>query len=364
MAEQKTYYPFLDTFRGVAILWVILHHINQFFNLENFLGVYFVWFDPIANIGYLGVDIFFVISGFLITGILIEGFDRDINIKRFYARRCFKILPQYMSALGLGIFISYGLPHFYAGPYGSQEKRAVIASYFFFLQNFFLHIPVLAHTWSLAIEEHFYLFYPLLALFIFKFRRSPGSRKQWLVGILLIMIFSVNGVRMLLANMKIADFMLEQATFYRIDALIFGCLLKIWEPDIIRHRNDGKIPLGAFCFFCWGVMTYVYFIINGADGYIWYTYTLAYLAPGAILVAALKGLDRFLENPLFQWVGKNSYGIYVWHYILAYPFVSLSMGYPLGLRVGLYLALSIWIGWLSTITVERYFLNLRKKWVP
>ena len=137
MAKATNYYPFLDTFRGIAVLWVLVHHIKLFFDVEMWLRSYYVWFYKVANIGYLGVDMFFVISGFLITGVLLPGFDQDIQVKRFYIRRGFKILPQYWLALGLGLFLSYGLPQFYVCVVSNYDKEAVVWSYFLFLQNFF-----------------------------------------------------------------------------------------------------------------------------------------------------------------------------------------------------------------------------------
>ena len=354
----------MDTFRGVAVLWVILHHSNLFFDMQKWLGRSFVWFDKIANIGFLGVDMFFVISGFLITGILIEGFEQDIRVKRFYLRRCFKILPQYGLALLAGIFISYGLPYFYAGPLTNYDKDASVGSYFIFAQNFSKPIPVLAHTWSLAVEEHFYLFYPLLLFGIFRFQKTPLRRRQWLMTILMVFIFIVNVIRIIWVNKTIPPVVVVQTTFYRIDALVFGCLLKILEPHIVPPANGKRIPLAAFNFLILGMLIYSYFLASGASDRLWYTYTFAYLAPGAILVAALKGLDRFFDNGFFRWIGKNSYGIYLWHYILVFPLMKTGVVYPVWKGVVLFIGVSILAGWMSTVTVERYFLNLRKKIVP
>ncbi len=94
MISSKKYYLFLDGFRAIAVLWVILSHILIFFDLSPNLGVLFIPFVKIAAVGVFGVDIFFVISGFLITGLLLEDLDSGkIRIKKFYFRRFLKIVP-------------------------------------------------------------------------------------------------------------------------------------------------------------------------------------------------------------------------------------------------------------------------------
>jgi peptidoglycan/LPS O-acetylase OafA/YrhL len=105
----QKYYPFLDSFRGIAILWVIFHHAVYFFS-GNGLG-----FLPLkmAKLGFLGVDLFFVTSGFLITGLLMEEFFQgQLRVQRFYIRRFFKIVPHYfltiIVALGFASFLTPG----------------------------------------------------------------------------------------------------------------------------------------------------------------------------------------------------------------------------------------------------------------
>ena len=140
--------------------------------------------------------------------------------------------------------------------------------------------------------------------------------------------------------------------------------MKIFEPELVGKNVPKRIQPLAAGFLIAGELIYNYFVVAGTKSNLWYTYTLSYLAPGAIFIAALKGLDRFLDNRFLRWIGKSSYGIYIWHYLLAFLVVRFISIPSTGLKVIAYCGLSIVVGWLSTITWERYFLNLRKKVVP
>ena len=101
----RTYYPYLDGFRALSILWVVWHHIYVFFDLREWAST--AWLPTVmaAKLGLLGVDMFFVISGFLITGLLLPDLDNTVRIKRFYLRRIFKIIPSYTAALAGGLLM-------------------------------------------------------------------------------------------------------------------------------------------------------------------------------------------------------------------------------------------------------------------
>ena len=145
MAEihsTKVYYPFLDSFRAIAILWVMLHHGMLIASFSYSMP----YLDKLSAIGFLGVDIFFVISGFLITGLLINDLDNKIRVKRFYVRRFFKIVPHYLTI----VLIGFALLPFNLIP----EKPAFVsfASYFLFLQNY---VP----TIGLLLLRNIFIFY-------------------------------------------------------------------------------------------------------------------------------------------------------------------------------------------------------------
>lgn len=371
MRQGSTYYPFMDTFRGVAILWVILQHVNAYFDVGRNLGSFGKAFERIAEAGSLGVDMFFVISGFLITGILLEGAEKKINIERFYIRRFFKIIPQYMTALVVGLFLSYGVNQFTVGRYGLSNfsKDANVISHFFFFQNYVTPVPTLAHTWSLAVEEHFYLCYPLLLALFFSIQKNEVVRRKWIITIFIVLILLINTVRMLIANGHLsflwgrgANFPPFFTTLYRVDALIFGALLKLLERFSTHSYKSDRI-VGQI-FLCVGLFIYAYFIVTGVQSNLWYTYTLSYLAPGAIFLAALKGFHKTLDHKWLRWVGKHSYGIYLWHIILIFPLAHYVAYLGIIPTVIVYVFVAIAAGVGSTVTIERYFLNLRAKIAP
>ncbi|MDP2653643.1 MAG: acyltransferase [Candidatus Omnitrophota bacterium] len=370
--KSKNYYPFMDTFRGISILWVIMHHVDHFFDMETILGpALFPVFHLFARVGFLGVDMFFVISGFLITGVLLDDLRDHVRVKRFYLRRFFKIGPQYFLAVVIGLAVSCWLTS--SAPGGEKAGTAGlwgVLGYFVLLQNYMVQDQVLAHTWSLAIEEHFYLIYPLILAWVC--RRAAGfeDRRRALICFLVIVIGLINLVKFIGIDKGLVPYLFDsahafQTTHYRIDALMFGCLLKYLEPWLSPPPGK-RDTAGAVFFFAAGILLYAYLIWTGVMRFVWFTYMIAYLAPGAIFISALKGLSGQLDHPWLRWVGKSSYGTYLWHYIVAFPLLLLMpvrAFHHIG-TVALYVILCLAVGTLSTRTWEKYFLRLRDRVVP
>lgn len=129
---------------------------------------------------------FFIISGFLITGILIPDFKMEINIARFYKRRFFKIVPQFYILIIFTIFLSVVLTRF--GVIDENFSFKKIISYFLFTHNYTEPLILLAHMWSIAIEEHFYLVYPLIIYLVFKVTKNSQARQNILLGFLIMFV--------------------------------------------------------------------------------------------------------------------------------------------------------------------------------
>lgn len=171
MRACKEYFPSLDGFRFLAVVLVLMHHMRLLIPM-HFDRSSFFWtvFEHASIKGFLGVDFFFVISGFLITGLLLEDLGGRIRLKRFYLRRAYKILPQYFAVVIAGVVITlYFAPHKYAW--------SSYASYFVMLPNYSKPLGILAHLWSVAVEEHFYIFLPLLFWFVSRMTAEARNRK-------------------------------------------------------------------------------------------------------------------------------------------------------------------------------------------
>ena len=290
-----------------------------------------------------------------------EDLEHKIRIKRFYTRRSFKIIPSYFLVIMISLFLSVIVhPKFLRSP-------LTVISHFLFFQNYLPRIPILGHTWAIAIEGHFYLIYPLLLHAICLMIKNPRSRHTLLLFLLLILIILGNILRYYFFQLPIASSYpaIWQMTQFRFDALIFGCLIKLLEPHF-KNTRQRQESLYAFLFFICAVLMFIYIALN-FNYFTWYHYTLAYLASGLLIISGLQEspiLKRITENKWIMWIGKNSYGIYLWHLIALYPFKKLIPHLCLPVLIAGYIATSILIGALSTATIEKYFLNLRKHIAP
>src|SRR5215211_5108190 len=210
----------LDLLRGIAILLVLGRHPVVEPPDTGFWGTLGgVW----MQFGWTGVDLFFVLSGFLIGGLLFNEFTRtsSLDIRRFLVRRAFRIWPAYILLL---IFMVVCLPmhHLSGQPYTFFERISALAPHFAHLQNYFGQVQL--HTWSLAVEEHFYLLLPLL-LFVF-FRISSSNARLFklvtvaaaAIGITCLLLRLISA-----ANTPVSDIASRlNPTHLRMDSLFFG----------------------------------------------------------------------------------------------------------------------------------------------
>ncbi len=239
---QKSYHKrflALDGLRGVAVLLVILAHGSQ----KHLLPETFTFSG-----GMLGVVIFFVLSGFLITHLLLEEQSETgrVRLTNFYARRALRIWPLYFAALGAYFFV---LPLIDQGNFGSIYSRAGrpdsgsyyhVLGYAFFLQNYLfavrdMHLG-LGVLWSLAVEEHFYVFWPLLLV---------ALRGRWLVPSLVCVATATLGLRMLTVFGVLPEYTsVWHMTHTALDGLAAGCIIGCLyhsRPGLLkalsRHRS-------------------------------------------------------------------------------------------------------------------------------
>jgi len=293
--QDKKYYPYMDGFRAIAAFWVMLHHMFIFFNFNRMfdelnkfsprifsidLKLFFRTIEnsisSLASCGKIGVDMFFVISGFLITGLLLEHLEAGVDIKRFYIRRFFKIIPQYLFAVIFVAILYIFVPPFYILLFNvpgqlstmgsSHANGAILWHYFFFLQNYSTQVPMLAHSWSLVIEEHFYFFYPIVMWVVCKTQHDVINRRKVMIYLCFFIIILCNFIRYRFAsgipclNIFFSAPLHFQTTLFRFDALGIGCLIKLYEPQITGKNRLLKF-IAPFSFLA-GLFIYVLFYLR------------------------------------------------------------------------------------------------------
>ena len=294
-----TLIPAIDGLRGLAVIGVLLFH----------LGI------PKCSLGWVGVELFFVISGFLITRILLNTRQDQSYFKNFYARRTLRIFPIYylvvITYTAVVLFLSAGdlhsLPLYYVYLQTIPQLRSQ-----------FSVVPMLGHTWTLAIEEQFYLIWPLM-VFLLKGRK--------LLIVIILMIFVAPGLRFV--SLKLANpFLVDGWLGVQLDALAAGaavaCTSRIYDRHVMQRWLSVAFFLGsASLVILVSLVGTQVFWTPEIWGRTWYgplvMSILACTFSGAVgLVAVGHRWARWLEfGPLMRW-GKISYGIYLFH-----PFIFL-----------------------------------------
>lgn len=311
--------PALDGLRGIAILLVLLRH--GIFGLES-SSAFVRQILAIGRLSGSGVDLFFVLSGFLIGGILLDARESRHYYSRFYARRAYRILPVYFAVAT--VFLFRHLPLGALRPLVGRVSPLAIPwfAYLTFTQNFFMvHIgwfgpPAMVVTWSLAVEEQFYLAIPLII------RKIRPNR---LAAMLFSVILTTPVLRILLrhtiANGDFACFAMMPA---RADALCWGVLSAylVRRPGFWQQLRSRRVLLGALVSILFAgvaVMTYRDYSILSFPmttwGYSWLA--LFYACCLLCVVSSSSGVwHRVLCNPALMRLGTLAYCTYLIHFPL------------------------------------------------
>ena len=360
--------PALDGLRGLAILGVMASHLFA----GNPPGPVIRALQHISVFGAPGVDLFFVLSGLLITGILYDSLGDPRFFRKFYARRALRIFPLYYGVLITLLLLTRPL-HLHW-----QHMQWVLLAY---LQNTDLVMPFnqfglgdginIDHLWSLAVEEQFYFVWPILVFLVAARGRVLRLALALSVGALL--------VRYVFVTHHLPFHFINRSTLSRADSLLLGAALALLlrgprhdltlrlAPTVLALSSAAYLALLALAqtpsappwmhphalFFCLG-------------------YTLLALASAALIAWCLRPSPlprRIFELPLLRFFGKYSYGLYVLH-VLALPFlistfrgwfylISPSKLLSIGGAGVLTMAVSVAAAWLSYNLYEKHFLRLK-----
>lgn len=349
---MRKYYNELDSVRAVAALMVMfLHFFQQQHGPSSTIVTYLAKF---AILGQSGVTLFFVLSGFLITRILLASKDGSNYFSSFYIRRSLRIFPLYYFFLALIFFI---IPAFSGTGYVPFNKQVYNWVY---LQNFAVTFkwpyegP--AHFWSLAVEEHFYLFWPLLVYVLDK-------RKLWWACISIAIIAIISRI-VLLQNGYDAFWF----TLTNMDSLAMGSILALMEPIITGKETAAKSKrLFTLCFFLVLIPTgALWFNVSGKrEMYVQVIKPLllnviCFSLIGRVIASESGRLLTAFKNKTLMYLGKISYGLYVYHPLCFSIFFAHTYTGSVLLDFVICFIIAIAVATASYYLFEARFLNLKK----
>ena len=310
------YIPAIDGLRALAVIAVMFYHLG------------FSWIPG----GFLGVDLFFVISGYVITRLLLDSIAQSggLDLRGFYIARARRLLPALIFML-VSTIIAIGI-------WAPDTIKRLLTDTPFSLtgtmnwwlvshhQDYFESIgrpPLLQHTWSLAVEAQFYLVWPLILYFILKRLGKKAIPAASLV------IAAASGIALLLVS-----FSLDASNASKVSHVYFGtdthsiglflgaALAVSWIPqnftvNVAKQAQNFIDGVGVFGFI--GILSCFLFIDETQPTLYKIAFPLAGLFGAAIIMSVVHPASRFapvLQNPVFLWIGERSYSIYLWHWVI------------------------------------------------
>jgi len=365
MSNPKIYFPNLNGLRFIAAFLVIVHHIEQFkkiSNIDNYWGVV-----PIVGmIGKLGVLLFFVLSGFLITYLLLaeEHSFKKISIGKFYMRRIIRIWPLYFLIIILAFFVLPNINLFILPGFGKDVVYSNLLLKLFLYVIFFPNlvlalvgvVPYASHTWSIGTEEQFYLVWPLALKYFVKYR----------LALMLFIIFSYV-IFVALLKTEYTDFLpyksviSEFMSCFNIDCMAIGGIYAIL---LFQKSKSLNVLLNSYLFYATIILVV---LLIKKDVYFSNLHNEVYSVLFGIIILNFAANDKMkisLENRVLNYLGNISYGLYMYHpigIVLALA-ISTSINLPTNWLVyPLSFLLTITIAGLSYKYYETFFLKFKRK---
>lgn len=295
----------LDGLRALAIVVVMVFHLDE---KEGLPG------------GFIGVDVFFVLSGFLITTLLVGEYDRykTVRFGSFYMRRVLRLVPALGAVIVfavIAVLVVPGLSH----SFWRDETLRWLPATIFFVGNwphaFDGHAQgLLGQTWSLAVEEQFYIVWPVLFIFFFsRFRREYASLMLTVVGSLLMLYAALelhNGWPLI---------RIYFGTDTHCSGLVIGCALALFmSSEWLQYLGGRRVLLQFSAVIAMALILYMVVVGSAADPIsLALTIPLASIATAILILCQVTVpiplMQSVLESAPARWVGKRSYGLYIWH---------------------------------------------------
>ena len=334
------YNPAFDGVRAIAVIAVIGFH----WQLPGFWG------------GFFGVDVFFVLSGFLITGLIAAEIDRTgrLSLPRFYVRRLLRLSPQLLLLLAAYLVV---MPLATPIPLREHVVNAVlVATYVSDYSLAFWHRPMtLPHTWSLSVEEHYYLIWPVAVLLLL-----PVAKPRRLLTILIVSYVAATGWR--IANLWLFDDLLATAARFdtRMSGLILGGIVALMVREGMTVGRPDALGAAAL-----GILV-IYFVTSNhgeIDSLSWRMIVVE-LAAAALIVSLACGRGMVARLLSLKWlvaIGLISYGLYLWHMPVWMLLYSALDPVPRHLTA---LAISLALAGGSYLWIERPMRKLRHRLSP
>ncbi len=310
------YIPAIDGLRAIAVIAVLLYHLGL---------------DWIPG-GFLGVDLFFVISGYVITRLLLDSIEISggLDLRAFYLARLRRLLPALLfmlisTALAVGIWAPDTIKRFLI-----DTPFALTGSMNWWLVgrhlDYFEAIgrpPLLQHTWSLAVEAQFYLIWPLILLLILRF----FGKKRVAIASLAIAAFSGVALMVVSYSLDAAEASKVSHIYFGTDThsigLFLGAALAVsWVPqnfkvEVSKKAQDFIDGIGVFGFL--GILGAFLLIDESNPALYKIAFPLAGIFGAAIITSVVHPASRFapiLQNKVLLWIGERSYAIYLWHWVI------------------------------------------------